>query len=123
MEWGPGGGFRCPSCKGAVRVSQPYRVLSATLSALIGAGILILSGVHFSGTFLLLTALIWVPISLLLNTVASRVKQPELKADRSGIHGPAYELFAKGESAEATMSTPKARQQEPREPNSHEGPA
>jgi len=120
MEWGPGGGFRCPSCKGPVRVSQPYRTFSAILSFLIASGILILIGVRFSGTFLLLTAIIWIPVSLFLNMVASRFKRPTLSLDRSGLHRPAYELFAKGDHAESSTSPQNTPQQERRESNSEE---
>src|SRR5690349_21818462 len=120
MEWGPGGGFRCPSCEGAVRVSQPYLAFSAILSLLITIGTLILIGVRFSGTFLLLTAIIWIPVSLFLNMVASRFKRPTLRIDRSGLRPPAYELFAKGDHTEPTTSPQNTPQQERRESNSEE---
>jgi hypothetical protein len=93
MEWGPGGGFRCPSCGEPVRISQPYRGLMAILSLLIAGGILMALGIHSVTTFLLLTALMWVPVSLLLNTAVSRVRPPTLKKGPSGDYLPPYQIF------------------------------
>ena len=51
----------------------------AILSLLIAVGILIALRVHEVGLFLILTVLIWVPVSLSLNAASSRIKPPTLK--------------------------------------------
>jgi hypothetical protein len=79
MEWSSGGAYYCPLCNGLVRISVPYRVHVAVLSVLIAVGTLALLGVHPVGLFLFLTVLIWVPVSLALNAVSSRIKPPTLK--------------------------------------------
>ena len=122
MEWGSGGGYHCPVCDEPVRISLPYRIHVALLSLLIAVGILIVARVSNPFAFLFLTALIWVPVSLLLNTASSRIKPPMLKAQRSPYGQHAYELLEKGDRAEPTASTQGAHNQEPLEPNSHEGP-
>ena len=124
MEWGSGGGCHCPVCNELVRISLPYRIPAAVLSLLIAVGILIVVRVRNPVAFLFLTALIWVPVSLLFNAASSRIKPPTLKAQQQlspyGRH--AYELLAKEDRAEPTASTQSAQEQEPREPNSHQGP-
>ena len=64
---GSGGGVTCPNCKGAVRFSQPYRVLRVAASALIAAGIVRIAGVRNLPTFFITTLILWVPVSLFLN--------------------------------------------------------
>jgi hypothetical protein len=63
-----GGGRTCPNCKGAVRYSQPYRVLRVAASAVIAAGIVRVSGVRNLPTFCITTLVLWVPVSLFLNS-------------------------------------------------------
>ena len=96
MEWGPGGGFRCPLCNEPVRVAQPYRAGIAVVSLLIVSGTLTLIGVRTIVTFVILTAVLWVPVSLFLNMAASRIKAPRLQPGRSGSDPLAYQLFRRG---------------------------
>ena len=121
MEWGPGGGFRCPFCQEPVRISQPYRGLNAVLSLLIALGILITLGVRTIGTLLFLSALIWIPVSLFLNAAASRIKPPTLKRGRNGGYAPAYQIFGEGSHAMPTAPEPTTPGQEPSEANTDEG--
>jgi hypothetical protein len=122
MEWGAGGGYHCPVCNEPVRISLPYRIHVALLSLVIAVGILIVLRVRNPVAFLFLTAVIWVPISLLLNAASSRIKPPKLKAQRPPYGRHAYDLLAKGDRAEPSASTQSAHDQEPHEPNSHEAP-
>ncbi len=103
MEWGAGGGYHCPICNELVRISLPFRLHVALLSLLIAAGTLIIVRVHNTVAFVLLSVLIWVPVSLLLNAVSSRIRPPTLKAvhQRSPYSHHSYELFQKGDSSKA----------------------
>jgi len=62
-----GGGRTCPNCNGAVRYTQPYRVLRVAASAVIAAGIVRVAGVRNLPTFCITTLILWVPVSLFLN--------------------------------------------------------
>ena len=122
MEWGAGGGYRCPACNELVRISLPYRIHVAILSLLIAVGILIVLQIRNPFAFLLLTALIWVPVSLFLNAASSRIGPPTLKRQRSayGRHG--YELLGEGGRTEPPASKTNSKRQEPSRPNSEEAP-
>src|SRR5215467_14015922 len=104
MEWGAGGGYHCPACNELVRVSLPYRLHVALLSLLIAAGIVIVVRVYNPVAFALLSALIWVPVSLLLNAASSRIKPPTLKAVQSPYGHHSYELFQEGDSPKTTSA-------------------
>ena len=121
MEWGPGGGYRCPSCQGLVRYCPPYLGLNAVVSLLIALAILITLGVRTIGTLLALSALIWYPVPLLVNVAASRIKPPTLKRRRDRGYAPAYQIFGEGSHAMPTAPEPATHGQEPSEANSDEG--
>jgi hypothetical protein len=116
MEWGAGGAYHCPLCNELVRISLPYRIHVALLSLAIAVGILIFLRVRNPVAFLFLTAVIWVPVSLLLNAASSRIKPPTLKAQRQkspyGRH--TYELLANGDHVEPAGPTSKLSEPEPR---------
>ena len=120
MQWGAGGGYRCPSCQGLVRYCPPYLVLNAVVSLLIALGILIILGVRTIGTLLALSALIWYPVSLLVNVAASRIKPPTLKRIRDRGYAPAYQIFGEGSHDMPTTPEPTSPGQEPSEVNSEE---
>ena len=77
---GVGGGTYCPNCQERVRLSFPYARLAVVLSVLIAFGALFAFQVRSVIWLILGTALLWIPISLFLNTYFARFKPPVLKA-------------------------------------------
>ena len=124
MEWGAGGYYHCPACNELVRISLPYRVHVALLSLLIAVVILIVMRIRNPIAFLLLAAVIWVPVSLFLNAASSRIKPPTLKAQqrRSPYGRHSYELLAKGDHVEHAGSTPNPGERATRRPSTEESP-
>jgi hypothetical protein len=76
---GIGGGSYCPKCQERVRVSFPYAGIVAIVSLLLAVGLLLLRKVTSVIWFVVGTAVLWIPISLLLNAYSARFKPPTLK--------------------------------------------
>src|SRR5579859_1314665 len=116
IEWGTGGAYHCPLCNELVRISLPYRLHVAVISTLIAVAVLIVLKVRNPAAFLFLTALIWVPVSLILNAASSRIKPPTLKKQRqqrSPYDDHTYQIVQENYQGTQTPSTPTAVKQEP----------
>lgn len=74
-EWGPNGGTKCPECGGVLRPYLPHKRAVAVVSALSAILVMKIIGVRSWAVFGLGVALLWVPFSLILNTL-SRWKKP-----------------------------------------------
>lgn len=80
LERGKGGAFHCPNCNSLVRFSRPYQRHIAVFALFAAWCLLFASGVRRVLTLLIASAVLWVPISLILNTVMVRVVPLTLEA-------------------------------------------
>jgi hypothetical protein len=104
MEWGRGGGYHCPLCNGPVRIVQAYRLPITILSLVLPAGFLAVVGVHSAVGLVILSCVIWIPLSLALNATASRFKPLSLTKRRSGSDPRDYQLFDNSQRNVASSS-------------------
>jgi len=95
VEWGRNGGTRCPECGGVVRPYWPHKRVVAIVSALLGILAMKLVGVRSWVLLVLGAALLWVPISLILNSLLGWRKPLKLEgaAPRNTEPEPFIRLF------------------------------
>jgi len=79
VEPGTGGGLRCPKCQELLSFSYPYGWRVAIASVLIAWAILVLLHVRTILGFAFGTVLIWIPLSLFLNTASARIRPITLR--------------------------------------------
>ena len=75
-------GQRCPKCDGRVQLSYPYGLAVGLLSVPIALRILALFGVRSLTGYVIGTIVLWIPVSLFLNTASVRIKPPYLRKCR-----------------------------------------
>jgi hypothetical protein len=74
-----GGGTYCPKCQTQVYFSFPHSKLVAILSLLLAIGGLLVMRVTSPLWFIAGTVVLWIPISMFLNSYSTRFKRTSLK--------------------------------------------
>lgn len=73
------GGLYCPACQARVYFAPPFRLIVSFVSMFLAAGIASLLHIASIFWFVLASALIWIPVSLLLNAWSTSIRPGALK--------------------------------------------
>jgi hypothetical protein len=103
------GGLYCPKCQERIKLSYPYSGLVAGVSLLAAMGILVIMHVKSVPWFVVGMVVLWIPISLALNSYSTKYKLPSLEKWTERTHKTFFEWLYERDQIRAPMPSKAAK--------------